>query len=182
MNVACNVTNGEFVTTRKAEPLSQEENSSAKTISLHDCMMRFLSAEVLSDTDAWYCSGCKHHVQAEKQIGLWKLPPVLVIHLKRFAFLSNRYREKLEDLVQFPLVDLNMSQYLLSGAEGSSSAMYNLFAVSNHMGGLGGGHYTAFARPSKEWWLLNDESTSLVQDPAKIVSPNSYILFYSRKQ
>ncbi len=32
-----------------------------------------------------YCSNCKEHREAFKKMEIWKLPKVLVIHLKRFA-------------------------------------------------------------------------------------------------
>ncbi len=186
MNLGCNLgPEVEFVTTRRArqDPAAASAAAEAKkSITLEDCMTRFLEPEVLSETDAWFCPGCRAHVQAEKQIGLWSLPPVLVVHLKRFAFLSNRYREKLEDRVEYPLKGLDMSRFVLPGAPGRGALMYDLFAVSNHMGGLGGGHYTAYARPNDDWWLFNDESCSKVQDPASIVSPSSYILFYARRK
>ncbi len=182
MVIACNVDGGEFVTTRRvAEKIADVD--SKKILTLDNCLKRLLEAEVLNESDAWFCGGCKKHVQAEKQIGLWRLPPVLVIHLKRFAFLSNRYREKLEDLVQFPLHAFDMRPYLLPGAAAGRSTMYDLFAVSNHMGGLGGGHYTAYAKPSEKWWLFNDESVSPVDDPQRVVvSPNAYILYFCQRK
>jgi ubiquitin C-terminal hydrolase len=184
MNLGCNLPlEVEFATTRRvrADPAAAAAKAK-KSISLDDCMNRFLEPETLSDSDAWFCPGCRAHVQAEKQIGLWSLPPVLVVHLKRFAFLSNRYREKLEDRVEYPLDGLDMGRFMLPGAPGRSALVYDLFAVSNHMGGLGGGHYTAYARPNADWWLFNDESCSRVQESATIVSPNSYILFYARRK
>ena len=36
-----------------------------------------------------YCPQCKDMKQATKKFDLWKLPEVLVIHLKRFTY--NRY-------------------------------------------------------------------------------------------
>ena len=39
----------------------------------------------LSGADAWLCPHCKKQQQgATKSLGLWSLPDVLVIHLKRF--------------------------------------------------------------------------------------------------
>ncbi len=182
INLGCNLpADVEFVTTRRVRPDPSANNQASKSISLDDCMSRFLEPEVLSDNDAWFCPGCRNHVQAEKQIGLWSLPPVLVIHLKRFAFLSNRYREKLEEKVDYPLEGLDMSRFMLPNAVNKSAMVYDLFAISNHMGGLGGGHYTAYARPNSYWWLFNDESCSKVQDPQTMVSGNSYILFYKRR-
>ena len=58
---------------------------------LSDCIKSFLEPEVLSEDDTWYCSICREHVQAEKKINLWKMPKILIVHLKRFAFINNRY-------------------------------------------------------------------------------------------
>lgn len=33
-----------------------------------------------------------------------------------------------------------------------SEPEYELYAVSNHYGGLGGGHYTAFAKNKDKWY------------------------------
>ena len=33
---------------------------------------------------------------------------------------------------------------------------YDLYAVSNHYGGLGGGHYTAYAKNGNKWFEFND--------------------------
>ena len=43
-----------------------------------------------------------------------------------------------------------MSQYLLGKEENGKTFVYDLFGISNHYGGLGGGHYTAFAKNWKE--------------------------------
>ena len=42
----------------------------------------------------------------------------------------------------------------------SDSALYELYAVSNHSGGLGGGHYTAYAKnfDNHKWYMFNDSS------------------------
>jgi ubiquitin carboxyl-terminal hydrolase 4/11/15 len=34
----------------------------------------------------------------------------------------------------------------------SSKPTYELYAISNHFGGLGGGHYTAFGKNNGEWY------------------------------
>lgn len=53
-------------------------------------------------------------------------------------------RDKLDTLVDFPINDLDMSEFLINPNAGP--CRYNLIAVSNHYGGMGGGHYTAFAK------------------------------------
>ena len=61
--------------------------------------------------------------------------------------------------------------------------LYDLCAVSNHMGSLQSGHYTAFARSAVdgEWWEFDDASTRHVADTARIVSEAAYLLFYLRR-
>ena len=44
----------------------------------------FHDVEKLSGANTWYCGHCKDHVEATKRVSLWRLPPVLVIQLKRF--------------------------------------------------------------------------------------------------
>ena len=50
-----------------------------------------------------YCPKCKEHREATKQISIWRLPPLLIIHLKRFSFSGNFNRDKLKVKVDFPL-------------------------------------------------------------------------------
>ena len=49
-----------------------------------------------------YCPQCKEHRQAFKKMELWRLPEVLVIHLKRFSY-NSYLRDKIDTLVEFPL-------------------------------------------------------------------------------
>merc|ERR1712027_90049 len=101
--------------------------------------------------DAWYCPNRKKHQQATKKFDLWALPCMLVISLKRFSY--NRYwRDKLDTPVEFPTRGLDMSPYVINQNHGP--AVYDLVAVSNHYGGMGGGHckcavFSSFTRPSK---------------------------------
>jgi hypothetical protein len=50
-----------------------------------------------------------------------------IIHLKRFRY-DNRYREKLNLFVDFPIAQLDMSPFVLD-PETSSDSCYDLFAV-----------------------------------------------------
>ena len=65
------------------------------------------------------------------------LPSILVISLKRFSY--NRYwRDKLDTHVEFPVTGLDMAPYIINKNHGK--AIYDLISVSNHYGGMGGGH------------------------------------------
>jgi len=118
-------------------------------------------------------------VQATKKFDLWKLPPILVIHLKRFSYRNRYRRDKLDTLVKFPLEGLNLSEYTLSEAE---LPCYDLFAVSNHFGALGGGHYTAFAKnPNDNKWYKFDDSNVSPMNEDRVCSSAAYVLFYRRR-
>ena len=49
-------------------------------------MRMFSAPELLHGKNKWYCPRCRGHVDAVKRIGIWKLPPLLIIHLKRFSY------------------------------------------------------------------------------------------------
>lgn len=56
--------------------------------------------------------------------------------------------------------------------------------VVNHMGGLGGGHYTAYAQlhTTSEWHCFDDSRVSRVFDPEReVVSPAAYLIIYRRR-
>ncbi|XP_075065697.1 ubiquitin carboxyl-terminal hydrolase 15 isoform X4 [Mixophyes fleayi] len=146
---------------------------------LKDCIELFTTKEKLGAEDPWYCPNCKEHQQATKKLDLWSLPPVLVVHLKRFSY-SRYMRDKLDTLVDFPVSDLDMSKFLINPNAGP--CCYNLIAVSNHYGGMGGGHYTAFAKnkDDEKWYYFDDSSVSSASED-QIVSKAAYVLFYQRQ-
>lgn len=59
--------------------------------------------------------------------------------------------------------------------------VYDLYAVSNHFGGMGGGHYNAYCKmPDGKWWCFDDSHVRAV-DKDKICSSSAYVLFYRRR-
>ena len=108
---------------------------------------------------------------------------MLVIHLKRFS--ANRYgsRDKISTNIDFPLQGLDLTDRTIYrrladtlvttpegrealGPEGLNKEplVYDLFAVDNHFGGLGGGHYTAFAMNTEDgkWYNFDDVGTTIL--------------------
>jgi ubiquitin carboxyl-terminal hydrolase 4/11/15 len=169
------------------EPSSAEDQRATAmqtepgSVTLGQCLEMFTTQEKLSEHDTWYCPKCKSHRQALKKFDLWKLPKLLVVHLKRFDY--NRYsRDKVDTLVDFPLEGFDLAPYLLNNKLGSPT-VYDLYAVSNHFGGLGGGHYTAFAQNpnSKVWYDFNDSRVEKVTEVSAVKSAAAYVLFYRRR-
>ena len=46
----------------------------------------FAETERLKAEESWYCNRCKEHVEATKKLELYRLPPVLIVQLKRFVY------------------------------------------------------------------------------------------------
>ncbi|KAL6966698.1 ubiquitinyl hydrolase 1 [Sarracenia purpurea var. burkii] len=149
-----------------------------ESVSLYKCLEAFLKEEPLGPDDMWYCPGCKKHRQASKKLDLWRLPEILVIHLKRFSY-SRFLKNKLETYVDFPVHDLDLSTYI-GHRNGQSSNRYMLYAVSNHYGSMGGGHYTAFIHHGGDKWYDFDDSHVSAISEDRIKTSAAYVLFYRR--
>ncbi|XP_033625203.1 ubiquitin carboxyl-terminal hydrolase 8-like [Asterias rubens] len=144
--------------------------------SLQQCLKKFSTEEKLTGDNATYCSQCKTNRESSKTILIWKLPRILLIHLKRFYY-EGMWRQKLQTMVDFPLRDMDMSPYTI-GPKPSNS--YNLYAVSNHIGTLDGGHYTACClNVNNNRWNKFDDHEVLEAKQSNIKSAAAYILFYT---
>jgi ubiquitin carboxyl-terminal hydrolase 4/11/15 len=171
------------------QPTSSTNNSGVQTRSQHkqsttsllDCFKYFTTKETLSDNDQWYCPKCKQLKNASKKIDLWLLPKVLIVQLKRFNY-TRHYRDKIDLFIDCPIYDLDLSQFVLNPLE-KINAKYDLIAVSNHMGGLGGGHYTAHAKNTHDQkWHTFDDSCVTDIDENNVISKSAYVLIYQQQQ
>uniref|UniRef100_A0A4W4HSY3 Ubiquitin carboxyl-terminal hydrolase n=1 Tax=Electrophorus electricus TaxID=8005 RepID=A0A4W4HSY3_ELEEL len=162
----------------KHESMMQAQKKKA-TVALRECIELFTTMETLGEHDPWYCPTCKKHQQATKKFDLWSLPRILVVHLKRFSY-NRCWRDKLDTVVDFPIRDLNMSEFVCDPK--ASPYVYDLVAVSNHYGGMGGGHYTAYAKNKSDgkWYYFDDSSVSPASED-QIVTKAAYVLFYQRR-
>ncbi|KAJ2907968.1 hypothetical protein GGI21_003354, partial [Coemansia aciculifera] len=149
-----------------------------RKVTLEECLAEFTRAEKLGEDDPWFCGKCKEHQQATKKFDLWRIPEILVVHLKRFQH-SRAWRDKLDAFVDFPLEGLDLTQTVV-GPNGGE-LVYDLQSICNHYGGLGGGHYTAYARNPEEdgrWYDFNDSGVSEVGGEESVKTAAAYMLFY----
>ena len=152
------------------------KSSGSKSIKIDDCFKLFVKMEKLKENNEWFCASCKEFTKATKKMEIYRAPHILVIHLKRFS--SNN---KIDTLVDFPLVDLNLSEYILSQNE-NEDLKYDLFAISNHFGGLGGGHYIAYAKNHiLNKWFKFDDSSVYEMSENDLVTSSAYVLFYRKR-
>ena len=156
-----------------------------KTDEIHllQCIEKIMEEETLEDGEDWYCSNCKELRKATKKFDLWRAPDVLIVHLKRFQYAQGALfvrRNKLDNLVNFPVEGLDLTKCVKGPSD--KSHVYDLFAVSEHIGGMGGGHYTAQCKNYRdgEWYNCNDSQISSAE-PSDAVTPKAYVLFYKRR-
>ena len=144
---------------------------------IYQCLDLFVSPEVMSGENAWFNEATEQKEEVHRQVSFWNFPSVLVILLKRFLPDGKR---KLQTHVDFPLENLDLSRYI-KGYK-AAAYQYDLFGVCNHMGGVMGGHYTAYVKNGKGvWHHYNDTLVEPVLDVGRIVSPAAYCLFYRKK-
>ena len=78
--------------------------------------------------------------------------------------------------MDFPEEGLDISEFVL----GEKPPLYDLYAVSNHFGMLGGGHYTAhcYNEEYSSWLEFNDANVSKSRG---LSQTSAYILYYKSR-
>jgi len=175
-------------------------------ITLEQCLEAFSKEERIPEA---YCSKCQEFRVQTKAMSVWRLPPVMIIHLKRFQF-NQQIKRKLREYVHFPLEGLDFSEVVASdwssqandndtdnddrkdgkgddnfrpdSHDGRKESLYDLYAVVHHQGALSGGHYVASLKSEVDgkWRLFNDGQIYDVES-GDVVHDSAYILFYVRR-
>lgn len=55
--------------------------------SWQDCLRLFSKEEKLTDNNKVFCRHCKAHRDSTKKLEIWKVPPIVLVHLKRSVVL-----------------------------------------------------------------------------------------------
>ncbi|KAF7356423.1 Ubiquitin carboxyl-terminal hydrolase 4 [Mycena venus] len=153
-------------------------------VPLQSCIDAFFNTEILDKDDAWDCPKCKTKRRATKHLSLARLPPILVIHLKRFE-INGRFSDKIDTFVDYPLKSLDLTNFMPPAAaprcrqEPLPPYKYNLYGVTNHSGNLTSGHYTAYIA-DRDGWKSCDDSSIRPVDEKQVVNQRAYVLFYKR--
>jgi len=159
-------TNDKYEKSFSFEPFNMISlNISSEADDLYACLNNFVSPEIIINTE---------ERKIKKTVHFWSLPDILIIFLKRY----NNDLEKIDSLIDFPIDNLDMSDYIKGYDE--ATYQYALYAVCNHGGGLGGGHYWAYVKNLDDnWYKFNDNVVSTLSKE-KVVSENAYCLFYRK--
>ncbi|XP_020088795.1 ubiquitin carboxyl-terminal hydrolase 2 [Ananas comosus] len=129
---------------------------------------------------------------AMKRFLIYKAPPILTIHLKRFSQDARGRLTKLRGHVNFQEM-LDIRQYMDPRCREKEKSIYRLVGAVQHSGSMGGGHYVAYVRGDKiqgkshravgspSWFYASDAHVREVSF-SEVLKSEAYILFYERLQ
>lgn len=137
-------------------------------LNIYNCLDHFCKTEEVPD----FGDADKNY---NKSLSLWKTPSQLVVFFKRF----DNFGRKNNKNIQFPIKNLNLEKYVMGYDQDDSK--YDLYAISNHIGGTSGGHYYAYVKNSDQnWYKYNDKYVSSLSED-DLITPEAYCLFYKKK-
>ncbi|KAJ1942536.1 hypothetical protein FBU59_003168, partial [Linderina macrospora] len=158
--------------------------SSDNVESVEDAFDEFVAPEVI---EGYMPLPGGNAVDATKQVLLESLPPVLMLHLKRFVFCPNEGVQKVHKFIEYPATLTLSPKWFAKGANVAKyrNAKYRLTGVVYHHGShASGGHYTCdLLRATNEWLRFDDidiDCLSSVDDALdEKKDRTAYILFYT---
>lgn len=183
--------------------------SRQRSVTLEACLSAFARPEHIGMNESFPCGRCGDSARAKtKQMAARRLPPALVLHIKRFetSFVGKAGSKKsglgigdsvvvgrkIDVHVSFPFV-LSMRPYCASAALRSrygnrvpadashdDQAKYDLYAVVVHSGTMESGHYIAYVQWQGVWFRCDDHQVTRA-DPATVAQAQAYMLFYQAR-
>jgi ubiquitin C-terminal hydrolase len=127
--------------------------------------------------DDYSCEKCKERCPVERSHRIWRLPRNLFVVLRRFNSNGTKNQVPLEydgSVVEFG------GAFAVESPEISKAFKFEFFGAVDHHGHHMGGHYTCQARSpvSGKWWLYDDESTYMLEEPK--FGSSTYILGFKQ--
>ncbi|EYC20920.1 hypothetical protein Y032_0020g132 [Ancylostoma ceylanicum] len=177
--LSCSTCGEQSATFEECSLITVELPVHASRTSLQQCLSSHFSQTTLDGDCRWNCPRCRAPKRASRLTKLWSLPPVVVVHLKRFSMENGDYAKNTMP-VDFDPSRLDLSEYLHQNSP-ENPEPYRLYAVTNHCGRLNSGHYTALVchGTTGEWLRFDDESVSS-SSANGINTSEAYMLYYKR--
>ena len=169
LNAECQYVSNRFETFRCCElPIGNPDKS---MVELHDILTEYTAVSQLDE--AYECDRCKERSKCYRRCTFWRLPPILVISLKRglHHYEDGRYHELKDTRMVNPPDVLDLTKFCTVPREHSR---YELYATGNHMGATHGGHYYAQIKQGGKWKLADDDRIRDGQGPLEHIC----LLFY----
>jgi ubiquitin carboxyl-terminal hydrolase 8 len=151
-------------------------------LDIEDCLRNVITPTQLDSDNCYECDRCKKQNQSIRKMGVWRLPAVLILVLKRFTAVyvdGNITVRKNTKTVTVPDA-LDMNPYM--SYPNPSSSMYELFATANHIGTPQGGHCFSYIKsPAGKWYIADDNNIQEINKQGALSGADPYILFYRKK-
>jgi ubiquitin carboxyl-terminal hydrolase 4/11/15 len=150
---------------------------------LDECFKNFIHIEKLDDGNKWLCPHCNLKVNAFKKSNIWIPPKIMIIHIKRFiqnGAVGNYTVRKMNNMIEYPVTGFNLNPYMNTYPSKLGNYTYDLIGVSNHIGGLNGGHYFSYVKSitNNKWYCMDDDDVTLIENSNDVITQNAYVLFY----
>lgn len=162
-------------------PINQDfsGHKEKETITLAKCLDFFSYPDKLDELNEWFCPKCRKLVPAAAKLDIWSVPDNLILHIKRFVYKDGSY-SKIGSNIRIPEI-LDMKPYITGPQKDCESLKYVLYSTIDHIGTMGGGHYTSssFSDDEKKWFTFNDSSVYPMASKLSN-SDTAYVLFYHR--
>lgn len=149
--------------------------SSESRLTLIESILKDLNDEIIDEYACDKCSPNRH--RATRRTKLWKLPPTLIVVLKRFKSDGNKIYTPLPSFES----PLDVSElYSSLSPDKFKEQKYSLRSTVDHHGGPTGGHYTSQAknRLDDKWYNYDDQTVTSVDKVD--IGPSTYILFLEK--
>lgn len=153
-------------------PLNWESNNNIK---LEECIHEMFKVEGIDYT----CANCGNNQNNRIDRKLLTKPKTLIITIKRYGKIG-KILAKINKMIHYPET-MNLHKYFC----GIKMEDYHLYAIINHVGQLGGGHYYSYVKDynkehqyENKWYVCNDANVQEIPFENVMSSNNAYMLFY----
>jgi ubiquitin C-terminal hydrolase len=178
-NVECNKIHHSYEYFSMLElEIPMSENKINLELSLEDCIKSYFTPFYLNNNNEneWKCDKCDLYEKNKKLGKLWKMPPILLICIKRFIFLPEKNRIRKNDLdIKIP-DKLDFEEYIISP---KTNFKYNYIGSIIHLGNSNCGHYISIFKNKENYTVIDDEIVrEFSNEESKKLIEKSYILLY----
>ena len=164
-------------TIKKVDPKNEDEEGDNGKMTLRKCIENFCKEKQLKRSHQLICYSCKKSVLFKEKKELYYLPKILIICFNRIVRETNKVYKN-EEFIDYPINDMDMKEFIIGPDKEHSK--YDLFAVIQHYGSSGYGHYIAVCKNNGQWFLYDDSSCSETNANSAL-SSHAYVLFYRRQ-
>lgn len=164
--------------TCRRESLNEKDESISLEVAITgDSVMKCISDHFLPEELLdWKCDHCKLARPASKG---FRLEPrnILIISLKRYSVPGTKNKS----IVDFPLDDLDMSEFMVTDQRTNPSVKFSLIAVIQHYGDSPfKGHYDVIMRTGDTTWYRFNDKRVTPTNISDLVTEDVYTIIYCR--